>query len=153
MASRTYSFKDTGGAFFHPLAGPFAFSGQIGMHQFTISMAAEKTVHDLAGDGTVMPSAIAGNNGQIAIEVQQTSKFHAFMLAWYNLVVTAMEQGDVTNFASASITLRNLVDGSLHELTGVSPSKVPDKTYAQQGQHITWVLMAADIRSVTIPIF
>jgi len=82
--------------------------------------------------------------------VQQTSALHAFLLAWYNAVKTAMLGGDVTNWATASVTFRNLVDGSIHECTGVSPSKIPDKVYAAQGQHLTWVLMAADIQSVTL---
>ena len=145
----TYSFKDTSGAFTHPLAGSFLFAGQIGMNQATVSMATEKTVQDVAADGTVMISGIAGDNGHLALEVQQTSELHAFLLAWYNQVVTAMNQGDLSNFATASVTLRNLVDGSSHVLNGVSPLKIPDKTYAAQGQRITWTLAAAQIINTT----
>ena len=147
---RTYSFKDTSGAFAHPLAGAFQFAGQKGLNQFTITMGTEKTVQDIAGDGTVMISAVAGDNGQIAMEMQQTSALHQFLLAWYNGLVTLLNAGDVTNWATAAITLRNIVDGSHHELRGVSPMKIPDKTYAAQGQRITWTLMAADIQNVTL---
>jgi hypothetical protein len=146
----TYSFKDTAGAFTHPLAGAFLFAGQIGMNQAHVSMATEKTTHNLAADGNVMVSYIAGDNGSIALEVQQTSDLHAFLLAWYNTIKTLADQGNVTNWATAAITLRNLVDGSIHEATGVSPSKIPDKVYAAQGQNITWTLMAADVQTVTI---
>ena len=146
----TYSFKDTSGAFTHPLAGAFPFSGQIGAGQFTISMSTEKSVHDVASDGAVMVSAISGDNGNVSIEVQQTSDFHAFLLAWYNTIKTAMDNGDVTTFASATLTLRNIVDGSTHICRGITPSKVPDKVYAAQGQRITWTLMCADIQNVTL---
>jgi Bacteriophage KPP10, Structural protein ORF10 len=147
---KTYSFKDSSGAFTHPLAGAFLFAGQKGMNQMQIAMATEKTAHDVASDGAVMVSFISGDNGSVAIEVQQTSDFHTFMLAWYNLIKAAADSGDVSSWASAAITIRNGVDGSVHVATGVSPSKIPDKVYTAQGQRITWNLMAADIQNVTL---
>lgn len=145
-----YSFKDTSGAFAHPIAGSFPFSGQIGMGEFTVVMATEQSAHDVAADGNVMVSAIAGDNGSMDIRVQQTSELHAFLLSWFNFVKTARNAGNVTNWASATVTLRNLVDGSVHYLTGVSPSKIPDKTYAAQGGYLVWRLMAADIQNSTL---
>jgi hypothetical protein len=149
MAS-TYSFKDTSGAFTHPIAGAFRFAGQIGMGQFTVSMSTEKSAHDVAADGAVMISAISGDNGSISIEVQQTSDLHRFLLSWYNTIKTLMDNGDVTTWASAQLTLRTILDGSTHICTGISPSKVPDKTYAAQGQRLTWTLMCGDIQNVTL---
>ena len=146
----TYSFKDTSGAFTHPVAGAFVFAGQIGMNSLMIEMGTEKTAHDVAGDGTVMVSAIAGDNGQISIEVQQTSDLHLFLLAWYNAIKIAMDAGDVTNWATAAITVRNLVDGSQHIIQGVSPQKIPNKPYQAHGQRMTWILLAADIQNITI---
>jgi hypothetical protein len=145
----TYSFKDLSGAFAHPLAGGFIFAGQIGLGQIVITMNTEKTAHDISSDGSVMVSAVAGDNGQVSVEVQQTSLLHQFLLAWYNLIKTAMNGGDPSQWASAALTLRNVVDGSQHVVTGISPSKVPDKVYTAHGQNITWVLMAADIQSLT----
>lgn len=146
---KTYSFKDTSGSFTHPLTLPFLFAGQIGMHQANVVMSTEKTIHDTAADGTIMVSAIAGDGGQISLEMQQQSDLHAFLLSWYNIIKTAMLAGDVTNWATAAVLLRNIVDGSYHVCTGVSPSKIPDKAYAAQGQHITWTLMCADIQNTT----
>lgn len=148
--SSTYSFKDTSGSFQHPLTGAFAFAGQIGMGQFTVSMSTEQSAHDLAADGSIMISAISGDNGTVAIEVQQTSDLHAFLLAWYNTVKTLKDNGDVTNWATASLTLRSIVDGSTHICRGITPQKIPDKVYAAQGQRLTWVLMCADIQNVTL---
>lgn len=146
----TYSFKDLTGAFAHPLAGTYAFVGQKGLGQISISMSTEKTAHDVAADGSVMVSHIAGDNGSVSIEVQQTSDLHAFLLTWYNLIKTAAQNSDVSNWATGAITMRNLVDGSTHIVKGISPSKNPDKTYAAQGGRITWALMAADIQSVVV---
>jgi Protein of unknown function (DUF3277) len=150
MPSTTYSFKDTSGSFTHPLTDVFAFAGQIGMGQFTVSMTTEKSNHDVAADGAVMVSAVSGDNGTVSIEVQQTSALHTFLLAWYNTVKTLLDSGDVTTWASATLTIRNIVDGSTHVCRGISPSKVPDKTYAAQGGRITWQLLCADIQNLTL---
>jgi len=140
----TYSFKDLTGAFVHPLVGSFILAGgNVGLGQITIANATDRTVHDTAADGSVMVSYIAGDSGSVSIEVQQTSDLHAFLLAWFNIVKTAADAGDVGPWAAGLLTLRNLDDGSVHTLSGVSPSKVPDKVYQAQGQKVTWNLMAA----------
>src|ERR1700730_13516338 len=135
----TYSFKDLTGAFVHPLVGSFILGGgDIGLGQISISMTTDRTVQDVAADGSVMGSYIAGDNGTVAIETQQTSALHAFLLNWFNLCKTAADLGDVFNWAAASISIRNMVDGSTHTMIGVSPGEVSDKVYEDQGQKITW---------------
>jgi hypothetical protein len=144
---RTYSFKDLTGSFTHPLVGDFPFAGQIGMGQATVDMATDRTTHDLAADGTVMPSYIAGDNGSISIEVQQTSDLNSFFLQWLNACKTEADAGNPTNWAAGALTLRNTVDGSGHDCNGISPQKFPARTYAAGGGKFTWVLMAADIQN------
>lgn len=142
-----YSFKSVSGAFSHPDVGAFSFAGQVGMGQMTVENATERTAHDVAADGTVMVSYVAGDNGSAVIEIQQTSQLHAFLLGWYNTIKTNADAGDPTNWAAATLTIRNLLDGSGHVLTGISPSKNPPKPYGAQGQKVTWTLMAADVQS------
>jgi hypothetical protein len=148
----TYSFKDSSGALAHPLAVPpfFSFAGNIGMGQFTITMATERTVHDLSADGTIMPSYISGDNGSVDIEVQQTSILHAYLLSLYNTLKALADAGNVASWCSGTLTLRNSVDGSNHLLQGVSFSKIPDKVYAAQGQKLVWKLQATDIQNLTL---
>jgi hypothetical protein len=145
----TYSFKDTAGSMTNPiLAGaPIVFAGEIGQGEFVVSMHTVRTTHDVSADSTVMPSYIAGDNGAVSIQIQQTSILHAELLALYNLLTIAADSGDVSNWAATSLSLRNTVDGSQHLLTGVSFEKIPDKTYAAQGGRLTWVLMAANIKN------
>lgn len=149
--SATYSFKDTSGSLTNPiLAGaPIVFAGEIGMGQFVVSMHTDRTVMDTASDGTIMPSYIAGDSGDIAIEVQQTSILHQLLLGLYNLLKIAADAGDVSNWAASALSLRNVVDGSQHILTGVAFSKIPNKVYTAQGQKITWTLMAANVQNFT----
>ena len=40
-------------------------------------------------------------------------------------------------------------EGTSHTASGISPQKVPDKPYQAQGQKVTWVLMCADVQSIT----
>ena len=142
----TYSFKDLTGAFVHPLVGSYILAGgNIGLGQVTIAMTQDRTSQDVAADGSVMVSYLPGDNGTISFEVQQTSDLHNFLLNWWNACKTAADLGDVLNWAAGAVSLRNLLDGSLHTATGISPGKRPDKVYAAQGGKITWVLPAARI--------
>jgi hypothetical protein len=139
----TYSFLDLAGAIASPIGG-YTFTGE-GVGEVIVSMTTEKTVHDTAADGSVMVSKIAGDNGMITINCQQTSLVHKFLLGLYN----ALMVGPASIWASTSILLRNTSDGTSHVVTGVSPQKVPDKSYQAQGQRISWVLMAANIQSLS----
>ena len=145
----TYAFKDLVGVLTNtvfdtalPLTG-----GNIGLGSITISMTTERTAHDVAADGTVMPSYAAGDNGTVAIEVQQTSAMHHALLALYNQAVLAANTDDVSGWAATTISFRTLLDGSTHIANGVSFGKIPDKPYQTHGQKITWSLMAANIQN------
>ena len=65
----------------------------------------------------------------------------------FNASKTAADNGDVSNWAAGAISIRNIVDGSHHTATGVSPGKIPAKVYQAVGQKITWTLPAAKIIS------
>lgn len=141
----TYSFEDLAGAITNPLlpAPIIIAGGNIGIGQITIRMTTQRTEHELAADGTVMPSYIPGDNAEITVEVQQTSDLHHELLSLYTLLTTAAQAGDISNWVSTNISLRTILDGSVHVMSGVSFQKIPDKPYAARGAHVTWVLMAA----------
>lgn len=145
MKTSTYSFLDLSGAIAHPLFGAFVFTGE-GAGEVSVSMATERTAHDLAADGSVMVSKLAGRNGTITVSAQQTSDLHKWLLAWFNF----LELADTSEWAKTAVTLRNTADGTSHFANGVSPQKVPDKPYQAQGQRVTWVLMAAEI--INLPV-
>ncbi len=144
---RTYSFKSLTGVLTNPVYGvtiPLT-GGSIGLGSITIRMTMTRTAQDVAADGTVMPSYIAGDNGEVDIQVQETSFLHSALLALYNLAVLAANNEDVSGWASTAISFTLLIDGSVHTLTGVSFDKIPDKPYEASGQKITWKLLAANI--------
>lgn len=136
----TYSFLDLAGSIAHPTYAPFIFTGK-GIGSVNVGMDTEKTVHDPAADGVIMVSKIAGENGRITIECQQTSDVHKYLLGLYNYLNNA----GTDQWAAMVLALRNTSDGTSHAARGVSFQKVPDKPYQAQGQKISWVLMAAEI--------
>lgn len=140
MSFKTYSFEDVTVSFSHPSVGTMSSTGA-GIGTIAISKAADDTSHDVAADGTVMISKVAGKNGTIAITVQQVSDLNKWLLKWYNYV----KQANASEWASmnATINSKNLSDSTI--CTGVSPQKLADRPYQAQGQHVTWNLMSAEI--------
>jgi hypothetical protein len=144
----TYSFKDLLGVLVPPSAfgSPIQLvGGFIGNGEISIRMTTNRTEHETGTDGTVMPSYIAGDAGEITVQCQQTSKLHHALLTLYNAIVLAANAGDISGWATMSISLRTVFDASKHNLYGVSFQKIPDKPYAARGQNVTWVLMAANV--------
>ena len=141
----TYSFKDLVGVLSNPLMGaPLQIvGGNIGLGTISIRMLTQRTEHEVGTDGVVLASYVSGQNAEITIEVQQTSALHHALLDLYNLLTTAADGGDISNWLATVISLRTILDGSGHNLSGVSFQKIPDKPYAAKGQNVTWVLMAA----------
>lgn len=145
MATSTYSFLDLAGAFAGAEVGAYIFTGQ-GIGQLSVIMSTERTAHQVAADGSVMVSKIAGNNGQIQIQCLQTSALHK----WLTTAANTMFLADTSSWAGISATLRNTSDGTSHICTGISFGKVPDKVYAAQGAMVTWTLWVADIQSLNM---
>ena len=148
--STIYSFKDLSMTILDPDVGPFLLAGEIGMGELVIEMAMERISHQVSSDGSVMITYRAGRNGTIDIQVQQTSALHQYLLNWANAKFSNADAGNVQTLASATLTARNVLDGTQHVCKGVTPSKIPTKTYGDQGGNLTWRLMVADSQQTTI---
>jgi hypothetical protein len=147
--STIYSFKDTVTSIVSPAAGSFLATGQVGIGHLIVSYTIERTVQDMSADGNCMISYVSGSNGHLGVEVQQTSALNNYLVSWFNILTTAADADDVSNWASTTILITSLLDGTTHSLTGVSPGKIPDKTYGPQGARLNWTLMAGNV--VTTP--
>ena len=145
MELTTYGFADLAASINHPTFGSYLFDGT-GVGSVTVAKATDRTAHDVAADGSVMVSKIAGNNGTVTIEVQQTSSLHKWLSAWFN----ALWQLPTSEWASTSMTLRNTATGTRHIISGISPQKEPDTPYQSQGQRVSWTLMCAEITNLPI---
>lgn len=145
----TYSGKDLNMTFSSPLTGTIQAAGvqARGIKQITVRMAVDQSDIQVGMDGAVVPSVVPGDQGEFEVQVWQTSSIHQQFMLWYNALRSARDAGDVTNWFGATILVQNIVDGSSHVGTGVAPVKVPDKTYAEKAQVVTWVLRACNVVS------
>ena len=142
----TYSFLDTVVIIACPVIPiPITITGE-GAGSVSVTMSAERTAIDYAADGAIMISKLAGNHGTVSINVQQTSTAHRDLLLLYNALIIAPP----ASWALSAMTIRNVANGSAHLCTGVAFSKVPDKSYQKEGQHVTWSFICADIENATV---
>lgn len=145
MATTTYGFTDLVGSIHSDLVGDFIFTGE-GVGSVSVSKSTERSAQDVAADGSVMVSKIAGNNGTVTIEVQQAAPLHFWLLNWFN----AHWAAKTSNWATTTMLLKNTSTGGSHVCSGVSPQKEADVPYQSQGQRVTWTLMCADITNNAI---
>lgn len=144
----TYSGKDTNITLNNPLTGTvIQMSGiaEQGLAEVIIRMSVDQSSLQVGMDGAVVPSVIPGDQGEIELQVWQTSTLHQQLLTWYNTLKTQRDLGIVSPWFAASVFILSTVDGSSHTATGVGPKKVPDKTYAEQAGRVSWVLACANI--------
>lgn len=137
----TYSFSDVSIIFRHPNVGQYIANGE-GIGTLNISMSNDRTIHDVAADGSVMVSKIRARNGLLAVAIQQTSALHRWLQKWFNYLETA----HTSKWADTTVIIRSPLTGEIKTLTGVSPQKQADAPYQAQGQMVTWNLMSADIQ-------
>jgi hypothetical protein len=141
----SYAYKSVAGAFTDPDAGTYPFIGQEGIKKITVVNTTDRTVQDTAADGTIMKSYVSGASGAFDIETQQTSSLHQFLVNWANIKFTQAENGGGANFGSAAMKVIDLINGSIHTGTGMSPLKIPDKNYDAAGGFVTWRLICANM--------
>lgn len=140
MAFNTYSFKNVTVVIEHPSIGSMSTEGD-GVGSISIAMSNDKSSHNLAADGTVMISKIAGSNGTVAIAVQQVSQSNEYLKKLYNYC----EANEDSSFAATTIRITDKNANDIYTCTGVTPQKLADAKYAAQGDLRTWNMLAAEI--------
>lgn len=141
----TYSFTDVMAVISHPAYGQYSMQGE-GMGDFTVTKVTDRTVHDVASDGCVMVSKIAGNNGNVSINAQQTSTLHNWLEGLFNYLVSATTD----EWAQISLTIRAPKMKKTNICTGGAFVKEGDEPYQAQGQRVAWSLLFTDIQKLTI---
>lgn len=141
----TYSFTDVDFVISHPSYGQFAANGE-GIGEFSVSKTTDRSAHNVAADGSVMTSKIAGNNGTVAISAQQTSELHQWLQGLFNY----LWQADTDEWARISVTIRAPKMKKRHLCSNGSFQKEPDTPYQSQGQTVSWNLMFGDIQNLNM---
>jgi hypothetical protein len=143
----TYSFTDINATISHPSYGSYTIQGE-GIGDLTVSKTTERSAHDVAADGSIMVSKIAGNNGAVAINAQQTSSLHQFLQGMFNYLWGA----DTSEWAQISCTIEAPKMGKTYYCTGGSFGKEPDEPFQSQGQRVAWNIMFADIQRIQLQV-
>ena len=144
----TYSFRDVNVSFSNTNLGIailFGGGSTQGVNEITVRMSTDRTTEKVGADGSVMPSAIPGDNGEVEIQVLQTSVAHQQFLNWFNQLITLSLSGNVDNWATTKCFIQLITNGTSHNCSGVSPVKMPDIPYAAEGGTINWVFRCANI--------
>jgi hypothetical protein len=137
-----YSFIDHSVNIQHPSIGQLSLQGG-GIGSITVTKVTDRTVHDLAADGSVLVSKVAGENGTIALSIQQTTDAEKWLQNWFNYIKDSATPS--SEYALATITIRNNITGAVTTATGVAPQKEPDDNMQAQGQQRVWTMLAASI--------
>lgn len=144
MADTTYSFADYNFTIVSPI-GTYSIQGN-GVGSASITMSTTKSTHSVGADGSVMTSKIAGDNGTIAIQVQQTSGLNTFMTKLYNTLKTAPS----SVWTSTQFLITNKVQKEVCTCIGCSPENLPEKSMQAEGQLITWTWLAQNIQQMAL---
>lgn len=144
MADTTYSFADYNFSIVSPI-GTYSVQGN-GVGSVTVTMATTKSIHSVGADGSVMTSKIAGDNGAIAIQVQQTSGLNTFLTKLYNV----LKASPSSVWTSTQFLITNSAQKEVCTCIGCSPENLPEKPMQAEGQLITWTWLAQNIQQVTL---
>ena len=145
MAHSTYSFSDITATLSHPSYGSYSLAGE-GIGDMTIIKATDRTAQDVASDGHVMVSKIAGNNGSVAINAQQTSGLHNWLQGLFNYLVAA----PTNEWAQISLTATAPKMKKTYYCTGGAFVKEPDEPFQAQGQRVSWTILFADLQRLPV---
>jgi hypothetical protein len=144
MADTTYSFADYNFNIVSPI-GTYSVQGK-GIGSATVTMATTKSIHSVGADGSVMTSKIAGDNGTIAIQVQQTSGLNTYLTKLYNLLKASPSEV----WTSTQFLITNSVQKEVCTCIGCSPENLPEKPMQAEGQMITWTWLCQNIQQVAL---
>lgn len=157
MSYSVYSFKSIVAEIATLNGKKFAINSgvntSVGIGSIAISMANDITIHDIGVDGGIIIWPVAVYNGTVVITVQQTSALHDFLLSWYSDITMMLKSNNALGaqyWAGNSMVIHDLtgtVTSNIHIITGISPQRIPDRTYTTQGTNVIWNLMAGNIES------
>lgn len=136
-----YSLADVRAVLYHPSVGQCVLS-QEGMGKLQISYSGDLSSHTPTADGYVVLNRLRSHSGLLTVEVPQNSAADQFLRKWAKYLKNT---NDSYQFGLSAL---NIVDngGRFTIYTeGVTPQKLPDRTYDQASSNVTWTLLAAYI--------
>ena len=135
-----YSCSDGSRVLEHPSLAQCVMTGQ-GDGQIAVTRAQDASRQDVAHDGSVMTTKIGAKNGELSFTLQQTSAAHKWLKNAYRTLLSA----DTAEWAAFSGLLENPVTGDSVAFSNACVKKLPDESFQQAGQTVTWTLLCGCI--------
>jgi len=136
-----YSFADVKAVMYHQNVGQCVLSKQ-GLGKIGITYNGDLSSHTSTADGYVVVNRLRSSNGQITLEVPQNSAADMFLRKWAKYL---KNQAKTYIFALTALNIVDSAGGFTIYCEGVTPQKIPDRTYDQTSGNVTWTLLAAKI--------
>ena len=141
MAYNVYSLADTRSVLYHPYVGT-ANLHRCGRGKMVISHSGDLSAHTLTADGSVIINRMKADNGIITLEIPQNSKADAFLRKWCSYL---KDRALPEHFHLTTLTVTDQAAGFTILCSGVTPQKIPDRTFDRSSTNLTYVLLAASI--------
>ena len=141
MAYNVYSLADTRAVLYHPYVGT-ANLHLCGRGKMIISYSGDLSNHVTSADGTVIVNKLKADNGIITLEVPQNSIADNFLRKWCKYLKNT---GRPEYFMLSTLTITDQAAGFTLVCSGVTPQKIPDRTFDRSATNLTYTLLAASI--------
>ena len=142
MAKTTvYSLADVKVVLYHQNVGQCVLSSQ-GIGKISISFSGDISSHTATADGYVVVNRLKNNHGMITIEVPQNSSADEFLRKWAKY----LKSTESYLFAISALNIVDSMGGFTIYCEGVTPQKIPDRSYEGTAGMVSWVLLAATIK-------
>ena len=142
MAKYTvYSFTDVRVVMYHPKVGQCVLSTK-GLGRISIARSGDLSSHTATADGYVIVNRLRSENGTITLEVPQNSSADEYLRKWARYLKNV---GDSKKFAQTTLNIVDQAGKLTISCEGVTPQKIPDRTYEQTSSNLSWTLLAATV--------
>ena len=107
-----------------------------------VSYSGDLSTHTASADGTVIVNKLKADNGIITLEVPQNSIADNFLRKWCKYLRNTSRP---EYFMLSTLTITDQAGGFTLLCTGVTPQKIPDRTFDRSSTNLTYTLLAASI--------
>ena len=141
MAKTTvYSLADVRTVMYHQDVGQCGLSSQ-GVGKISVTYAGDLSSHTATADGFVVVNRLRNSHGIVTIEVPQNSSADEYLRRWSRYLRNTQSY----LFALTALNIVDQMGGFTIYCEGVTPQKIPDRSYDRSSTNLTYTLLAASI--------
>ena len=142
MAYSVYSIADTTTVVNHPSVGRKVLSDENnGGGQVSISYQMDMSSQTQTANGYTVINKVRSHAGTVTFEIPQNSPSDMYL----RRLIAYLETADAKEFGLTTITIFDAAAGITFSITGATPQKRPDRSYAQQSGNLNYVFLCAEI--------